>query len=112
MTKNKIIMIALAATISLGACAGPRGYSQSGTDHKQTVYGLGGKDLERSDVRKVQRSLAAQGFYKGRIDGFWGEQTSEAILNYQTAHQQERTGTATVETLQEFGVRMDEERQK
>lgn len=123
--KNKIIMIALAATVSLGACTDrysqsgmsnkqqtgytSDGYNRSDMSYKQTGYTSDGTDLSRRDVRKVQRSLAADGFYKGRIDGIWGEQTSQAILEYQSAHQQPRTGSMTVETLQEFGIRMDEE---
>ena len=106
--KNKIIMIALATTVSLGACTAPREHNYSAMDHKQTVYRVSGKELGRSDVRKVQKSLAAEGFYHGKIDGIWGTETSQAILDYQTARHPGETDM-TVDTLQEFGVRMDED---
>ncbi len=102
------MMVSIAAALSLSACAVFDDSNPSNTGYKQTTYG--NEDLSGSDVRKVQRSLASEGYYKGRIDGIWGKQTSQAILDYQRANLQPQTGVATVETLQEFGVRMDKER--
>jgi peptidoglycan hydrolase-like protein with peptidoglycan-binding domain len=119
--KNKVIMIAFAAAVSLAGCTSDNEHTNSATgndqsqvvvDNNQTAYGSGAKTLNRADIRKVQRSLTAEGFYNGKIDGVWGKQTSQAILAYQNAHQQAQTGAVTVETLQQFGVRMNEQRQK
>jgi hypothetical protein len=70
----------------------------------------GNATLYPSDVRKLQRALADRGFYKGRIDGIWGGQTSQAILDYQAVHQQALTGTVTKGTLRDLGVFIDEDR--
>jgi hypothetical protein len=132
--KTTIMMLALAATVSLGACAAPHGsntqnreYRHSETedqqnnryyrdntgyhkhdnrDYRRETYVFRGEDLSREDVRKVQTSLAREGFYRGKIDGVWGRSTSQAILDYQTVRYPGRTGMQ-VDTLQEFGVRID-----
>lgn len=64
-------------------------------------------NLHRADVRKLQKSLAARGFYKGRIDGIWGGMTTQAILDYQAVQQMPLTGTVTIATLNELGVYPD-----
>lgn len=43
--KNKIIAIALSATVAMGACAGPGEQNQWGMGNKQTIGGLGGAVL-------------------------------------------------------------------
>lgn len=73
---------------------------------RQNLHFEGNATLRKADVRKLQEALSAKGFYKGGIDGIWGGQTSQAILDYQALHQQPLTGTLTVETLQELGVRV------
>jgi hypothetical protein len=106
--KTKIITMVLAATVSLGACSASRENSYVAADHHRSAYAVHGEQLSRRDVRKVQRSLTREGFYKGPIDGIWGTDTSQAILDYQTARHPEQTDV-TVDTLQEFGVRMDKD---
>lgn len=139
--KSTIMMLALAATVSLGACAGPYGsntqtreyrhsqtqdqqnnkyyrdnaanynrdsYNRDSRDYRNESYVFRGEDLSRDDVRKVQASLTREGFYRGKIDGVWGRSTSQAILDYQAARYPGRTGMR-VDTLQEFGVRMDQD---
>ena len=112
--KNKMILMILAATLALGACARDEEENYRAASSGQTSYSAArseqtGYSADRpvlsSDVRKVQRSLTTQGFYTGRIDGVWGGQTSQAILDYQTAHQE--TGMVTVETLHDFADRID-----
>lgn len=110
--KNKIIILALATTALLSGCGGAnRDYHHhhrgSGAQYGETVDGVNGKNLSAEDVRKVQRSLAKQGYYDGKIDGIWGSETSQAILAYQLTNQESQTGTLTSDNLHEFGIRMD-----
>ena len=35
-----------------------------------------------SDVKSIQKALKDQGYYKGNVDGVWGNQTSSALSNY------------------------------
>lgn len=45
MIKNKMIIMALAVIVSLGACAAPGEQNQMGMGNKQTIGGLGGAVL-------------------------------------------------------------------
>lgn len=67
----------------------------------------GGKALTKTDVKKLQRALSSRGFYKGSIDGLWGGQTTQAILDWQGATQQPLTGTVTLGTMRDLGVEVD-----
>ena len=107
--KTKIITLVLAATVSLGACSASRENSYATADQARASHParvVQGEQLGRRDVRKVQKSLTREGFYNGLIDGVWGVETSQAILDYQTARHPGQADI-TVDTLQEFGVRMD-----
>lgn len=64
----------------------------------------GGLTLGAADVRTLQKELSRQGFYKGSIDGKWGGQTSQAILDYQSVHEMPLTGKLSAVELQQFGI--------
>lgn len=55
-------------------------------------------------VRKVQRHLAALGYYKGVVDGDAGSMTSAAIRRYQIAENLKVTGELNKQTLEEMGL--------
>lgn len=64
MIKNKIMIIALATTVSLGACAAPGEQNQMGMGNKQTIGSLGGAvlgGLAGSQVGKGSGRLWATG---------------------------------------------------
>lgn len=45
-----------------------------------TLYRQG--QASSTDVREMQKALKDQGYYKGNVDGIWGNQTSSALSNY------------------------------
>nr|DAK01871.1 MAG TPA: spore cortex-lytic enzyme [Caudoviricetes sp.] len=45
-----------------------------------TIYRQG--QASSTDVREMQKALKDQGYYKGNVDGIWGNQTSSALSNY------------------------------
>lgn len=49
----------------------------------------------RADVSDVQYDLRRAGFYNGRIDGVWGQQTRKAVLDFQRAHGYTANGILT-----------------
>ena len=51
------------------------------------------------DVRQVQRKLKDLGFYKGSVDGDFGEATEAAVKAFQKANELTATGEADAETL-------------
>lgn len=102
----KMILTALAASVSLSGCG--MGYERH---HRPSAYDergsyLSDSEVLKSDIFKVQRALNRKGFYKGRVDGVWGWRTSQAILHYQAAHSQK--GVVTVETVHELADRIGE----
>ena len=78
--------------------------------YHQNLHFEGNARLHRYDVRKLQKSLAERGFYRGRIDGVWGGRTTQAILDYQSVHGEPQTGTVTTETLRDLDVYVNENR--
>jgi len=51
------------------------------------------------EVRNVQTTLQAQGYYKGSIDGLWGPATQGALQSYQSANGLVANGELTPKTL-------------
>jgi peptidoglycan hydrolase-like protein with peptidoglycan-binding domain len=55
-------------------------------------------------IRALQRELADQGHEAGAIDGVWGENTRQALRDFQREHDLESTGTLTLPTLAALGI--------
>jgi peptidoglycan hydrolase-like protein with peptidoglycan-binding domain len=55
-------------------------------------------------IRALQRELGERGHEAGAIDGFWGENTRQALRDFQREHDLESTGTLTLPTLAALGV--------
>ncbi len=49
---------------------------------------------ENNDVKKLQQALDILGYYKGKIDGKYGQGTTEAVTDYQKAHNLTADGSA------------------
>jgi peptidoglycan hydrolase-like protein with peptidoglycan-binding domain len=54
-------------------------------------------------VRQVQQTLNNAGYSMGQVDGQWGQQTVEAVMDYQRANGLEPTGTLTTGVLASIG---------
>ncbi|MEL6947118.1 MAG: peptidoglycan-binding domain-containing protein [Pseudomonadota bacterium] len=52
----------------------------------------GNTDMSRELVREVQSVLAARGYYKGKIDGLYGNRTRRAIVGFQRDHSMAQSG--------------------
>jgi hypothetical protein len=52
-----------------------------------------------AEMRRLQSGLAGLGLYRGRIDGAYGPQTRNAIIDFELARGVMPTGLATLETL-------------
>lgn len=57
-------------------------------------------------IRALQRELAKNGNEAGAVDGIWGENTREAVRQFQKEHNLERTGTLTLPTLAALGIKV------
>jgi peptidoglycan hydrolase-like protein with peptidoglycan-binding domain len=55
-------------------------------------------------LRALQQELTAQGIQAGNIDGEWGQDTQNAVREFQRKHELETTGTLTLPTLAALGI--------
>lgn len=55
--------------------------------------------LSRAQIFDIQSNLRRGGFYTGRIDGIWGNQTKQALLYWQRANGYPATGVLTAAQL-------------
>jgi peptidoglycan hydrolase-like protein with peptidoglycan-binding domain len=60
--------------------------------------------LHQDDVKKLQETLHAKGYYSGQVDGRMGPQTREGIRKYQKAENLQVTGHVDTETAGKLGV--------
>lgn len=61
-------------------------------------------DAGAAAIRALQRELGDQGHEAGAIDGVWGENTRQALREFQREHDLESTGTLTLPTLAALGI--------
>jgi peptidoglycan hydrolase-like protein with peptidoglycan-binding domain len=55
-------------------------------------------------IRALQRELSQKGHEAGTVDGVWGENTRQALREFQRKHELETTGTLTLPTLAALGI--------
>jgi peptidoglycan hydrolase-like protein with peptidoglycan-binding domain len=55
-------------------------------------------------IRALQRELSQKGHEAGAVDGVWGENTRQALRDYQRGQGLETTGTLTLPTLAALGI--------
>jgi peptidoglycan hydrolase-like protein with peptidoglycan-binding domain len=55
-------------------------------------------------VRQIQQAMNRAGYDVGNVDGQWGQQTSQAVQNFQRAQGLEPTGTLTTSLLANVGA--------
>jgi peptidoglycan hydrolase-like protein with peptidoglycan-binding domain len=55
-------------------------------------------------IRALQRELAQKGHEAGAVDGVWGENTRQALREFQKDKDLEPTGTLTLPTLSALGI--------
>jgi hypothetical protein len=62
------------------------------------------KSLSRSDVRQIQQALNKDGFKAGRTDGRWGNETKNAVKQFQQSKQMKATGQLNEQTVADLGL--------
>ena len=88
----------------------PYGYDPSyydGSGYGEQYYGDNGyaDQSGNSTIASVQQRLANDGFYRGQIDGVFGQETRAALAEFQSNHGLRVTGTLTNDTLAALGLR-------
>jgi peptidoglycan hydrolase-like protein with peptidoglycan-binding domain len=54
--------------------------------------------------KEIQQALADKGYYKGQVDGNWGDDSVEALKKFQTDHQLDNEGKITSLSLIQLGL--------
>lgn len=86
----------------------PYGYDPSsyGSEYYGDNYGDSAtNESGDSGVAAAQERLAREGYYRGAIDGVFGEQTRRALVEFQRAHGLSATGYLTRDTRSALGLR-------
>lgn len=110
--KIKYGLLAMTAASVLAifpAIAQQSGGGQQGNQVLEQEQASGsGADLQLSPstVRQIQQALNQQGYDVGEVDGAWGQQTQEAMRNYQQAQGLEPTGEPNLRTLSSLGIQV------
>jgi Ni/Co efflux regulator RcnB len=60
--------------------------------------------LSRTNVRQVQRALDKDGFKAGPTDGRWGNETQNAVKQFQQSKQIQATGQLDQQTVADLGL--------
>ena len=63
--------------------------------------------LQQSSVRAIQNRLRTLGFYKGGVDGMWGQSTQSAIVRFQQNRGLQPDGQLTPATVTAMGLAPD-----
>lgn len=93
MRKNKIISIIIFVTIVLLVLMSAN-----------KVYGLSKYGSRGEEVKKIQTKLKQWGYYKGNVDGIYGNQTFQAVKNFQSKNKLKVDGIAGDQTLKALGI--------
>jgi len=68
------------------------GMGPGGSSSGSRMERHGQQELSQEQIREAQKQLKQAGFYQGSIDGLLGQQTQEAIREYQKARGLPQTG--------------------
>lgn len=91
-----------------------QGSKQSGQQTASRQQGDGpsmsydAQSLDEGQIREIQRALNKKGFHAGNADGTWGEETRQAVRNFQKAQDIKQTGQLDERTVSALGVQFDQ----
>lgn len=66
------------------------------------------QSLDETQIRQIQQALNKKGFHAGNADGTWGEETRQAVRNFQKAQDMKETGHLDERTVSALGVEFDQ----
>ena len=83
-----------------------QGYYDSGVYDSSAYYDHNSyaDQSGNSTIASVQERLAREGYYRGQIDGVFGQETRAALAEYQSNRGLRVTGTLTPDTLRALGL--------
>lgn len=80
--RNFVTVITAAAVLICGTIIGTAGYYL--VDKRETSsYAVSKLGSSGDEVKSIQRKLSSLGYYKGSVDGIYGQQTKTAVTSFQ-----------------------------
>ena len=84
----------------------------SGVGEQAVIRLRGGTSVETlsrvgsrgDEVKQIQTKLKNWGYYKGNVDGIFGEQTKQAVISFQKKNNLTADGVAGPQTLKAMGI--------
>ena len=98
---NGYIKIAVLLVTAILLAAAYKAFAGSGEDSLPAYSQAGSSGVE---VEEIQRVLKERGLFKGDITGYYGEQTRQAVTDFQKQQGLPRTGVADEATLKRLGI--------
>lgn len=89
----------IVATVPVGGETG-----EIGTETRGRMGAAGTPQMSPDEVRQVQTVLVEKGFFHGPVDGVFGVETRDALIEFQRREGIEATGTLDTRTISSLGV--------
>lgn len=80
--RNFIAVMVALAIIVCGTVLGGIGYVAF-SEHGHTSYAVSKLGSSGDEVKSIQRKLSSLGYYKGSVDGIYGQATKSAVTSFQ-----------------------------
>ncbi|MBR0797403.1 peptidoglycan-binding protein [Bradyrhizobium jicamae] len=77
---------------------------QNGQQQSAQNEPIAPRSLSRHEVRRVQQALDKDGFKAGPTDGRWGNETRNAVKQFQQSKQIQATGQLDQQTVADLGL--------
>jgi peptidoglycan hydrolase-like protein with peptidoglycan-binding domain len=109
--KYGLLAVTAASALAISPAMAQQGGGQQGVGsgnqvlQQEEAQGSGANlQISPSTVRQIQQALNQGGYDVGEVDGNWGQQTQEAVRNFQQAQGLEPTGQPNLRTLSALGI--------
>ncbi len=98
-----IVLLVNILVVTMLMCGLPN-IKQNNHKFKSTAYALSKQGSCGEEVRNIQSKLKDRGLYAGNIDGIFGKQTKNAVLEFQRQNGLVADGIAGPNTLNALGI--------
>lgn len=100
----RIMMILLVNLLMISIISGVGSQAVSLLRESASVEALSRVGSRGDEVKQIQTKLKNWGYYKGEVDGIFGEQTKQAVISFQKKNNLSVDGVAGDQTLKAMGI--------
>lgn len=100
----RIMMILLVNLLMISIVSGVGGQAVIRLRGGTSVETLSRVGSRGDEVKQIQTKLKNWGYYKGNVDGIFGEQTKQAVISFQKKNKLTADGVAGPQTLKAMGI--------